>query len=122
MINRALVFYVVLTTGCTPNERPGAQQDLTPPSFKNGTQTDLAKEIEEAHGRRTWSEVRHRWQGQWLRWNVIVHESLCRSEEACNVAAFPIQRPAKESFRSFWYCSPSGATAARVSASASGMV
>jgi hypothetical protein len=95
MINRALVFYVVLTTGCTANERPGDKQDLTPPSLNNGTQQDLVREIDEANARRTWSELRHRWQGQWLRWTVIRHAALCLRADACNVAAFPIQRPAK---------------------------
>src|SRR4051794_32400595 len=93
-INRALAFYIVLT-GCTPTERPTEHVDVTPPALKNGTQQDLAREIDQAKTRGSWSDVRHRWQGQWLRWDVIRQKSLCRSAESCNVAAFPIQRPAK---------------------------
>ena len=93
-MKRALVLCLVIA-GCRADERPGEKADLTPPAFKNGTQLDLAREIDAANARRTWADVRHRWQGQWLRWTVIRQKSLCRSAESCNVAAFPIQRPAK---------------------------
>jgi hypothetical protein len=94
MTMRTLIICIVLS-GCTANERPGEKADLTPPAFKNGTQQDLAREIDQANARGTWAEVRSRWQGQWLRWNVTRQKTLCRTAESCNVAAFPIQRPAK---------------------------
>lgn len=55
---------------------------------------DLARELDDADQRGTWNEVKRRWQGQVLRWTVHRQQILCASAEACNVAAFPIQRPA----------------------------
>lgn len=39
--------------------------------------------------------MKEKWQGQRLRWNVLRHRALCQTEEACNVAPFPVQRPAQ---------------------------
>lgn len=95
-MHRALILVASLITACKREDhRPGAPQDLTPPMLTNATQQDLAKELGEANGRGTWGEVKRRWQGQTLTWKVTRYASLCRSAEACYVAAFPVQRPAK---------------------------
>jgi hypothetical protein len=65
------------------------------PALDHATQTDLARELDDADRRGTWSEVRARWQGQALRWTVTRHRVLCGSADACHVAAFPVQRPAQ---------------------------
>src|SRR5204863_5101063 len=38
----------------------------------------------------TWKETKTKWQGQTVKWQVIRRAALCRSADACNVAAFPI--------------------------------
>jgi len=64
------------------------------PRLAAGTQADLARELDAAEHTGTWSEVRRRWQGQRLRWHATRYSAMCRVEGACNVAVFPIQRPA----------------------------
>lgn len=64
------------------------------PRLERATQADLARELDDADRRGSWAEVKHRWQGQTLRWTVTRQAMLCRTAESCNVAAFPIQRPA----------------------------
>jgi hypothetical protein len=81
---------LVLATACRPDHRPVPQ-----PPAPLGTQADLAREIDDADRRGTWTEVRTRWQGQRVRWTVTRQKSLCTTPERCNVAAFPIQRPAQ---------------------------
>lgn len=66
------------------------------PALVDGSQTALAKELDDAERRGTWTEVRHRWQNQRLHWTVTRQRSLCGAPDACNVAAFPIQRPAQQ--------------------------
>jgi hypothetical protein len=70
---------------------------LTPhkPVLAHSSQSDLAKELDDADRRGTWGDVRYRWQGQQVEWTVTRYPALCRSASACNVAAFPIQRPAQ---------------------------
>jgi len=62
----------------------------------HASQADLAREIAEADQRGTWRDIQHRWKGQLLRWAVTRRRLLCSSAEDCNVAAFPIERPAKQ--------------------------
>jgi hypothetical protein len=64
--------------------------------LEHSTAADLAREIEEADRLGTWRELQHRWQGQTVRWTVTRQRMLCQSADDCNVAAFPIQRPAKQ--------------------------
>ena len=65
------------------------------PVLVSSTQADLAKALDDAERLGTWLDVKSRWQGQRLRWTVTRYPALCRSAESCNVAAFPVQRPAK---------------------------
>ncbi len=87
----------LLAVGCTPSERaPRKERDVAlRPKLTNATQIDLAHEIDQAERRGTWREVKQRWQGQRVTWTVTRHRSLCSSLAACNVAAFPVQRPAQ---------------------------
>jgi hypothetical protein len=75
--------------------------DRTPPAaptaaLARATQADLVRDIADADRLGTWREVQQRWQGQTVRWTVTHRRILCRSADDCNVAAFPIQRPAKQ--------------------------
>ena len=93
--HRMLLSLVLLASACSSEERrvpPPAPAKL--PTLASATQTDLGREIDDADRRGTWIEVKRRWQGQQLRWSVIRQAALCKTEQACNVAAFPIMRPA----------------------------
>jgi hypothetical protein len=74
----------------------GSPSPAQAPALEHATQSDLASEIAEADRLGTWRDIQHRWQGQRLRWTVTRQRLLCSSAEDCNVAAFPIQRPAKQ--------------------------
>ncbi len=91
-MTRIALTLLVLATACRPDHR-AAPEPQKPAAL--GTQTDLAKEIDDADRLGTWIEVTKRWQGQRLRWTVTRQKLLCTSAELCNVAAFPIQRPAQ---------------------------
>jgi len=75
---------------------PPAPATPAPAALEHATQADLAQEIGDAERLGTWREVQHRWQGQTLRWTVTRQRVLCGSADDCNVAAFPVQRPAKQ--------------------------
>lgn len=94
-MHRALLLLSVIAACKSEDHRPGPTQDLTPPALTAATQQDLAMELDLAESRGTWGEVKRRWQGQTLTWKVTRQASLCRSSDACFVAAFPISRPAK---------------------------
>jgi len=89
---------IVLTTAaaCRTEDRtaPAVKKAEPLPRLASATQADLARELDDAERRGSWAEVKHRWQGQTLRWQVTRQRMLCKAAEACNVAAFPIQRPA----------------------------
>src|SRR5512140_10655 len=95
-MNRILPL-VILVAACgksdhgTPTPAPAQKTAL-----EHATQDDLAKEIADAERLGTWHEIEQRWQGQTLRWTVTRQRLLCSSANDCNVAAFPIQRPAKQ--------------------------
>ena len=93
----AVVLILVASSGCGRDEtRKVVKRDVAAkPDLSQATQTDLATEIDQAERRGTWREVRQRWQGQQLHWTVTRHRALCLSATACNVAAFPVQRPAQ---------------------------
>src|SRR5262245_11340267 len=76
--------------------RPSASSPSSLPPLEHSTAADLAREIADADRRGTWRELQHRWQGQTVRWTVTRQRLLCRSADDCNVAAFPIERPAKQ--------------------------
>ena len=64
-------------------------------ALAHSSQSDLAKELDDADRRGTWGDVRYRWQGQHVEWTVTRYRTLCRDATLCHVAAFPIQRPAQ---------------------------
>jgi hypothetical protein len=91
-----LLLVVVGAAACNSEDRrsPPPAKDVSP-ALTKATQADLAAELADADRLGTWSEVRRRWQGQALRWRVTRHAMLCRTADACHVAAFPVERPAK---------------------------
>ena len=89
-----LLLVTILVVGCGRDEARKAPAPAARPVLANATQSDLAREVDQAERRGTWREVRDRWQGQTLHWTVTRYKALCSSASACNVAAFPIQRPA----------------------------
>jgi hypothetical protein len=99
MTNRtwALVLIAFASSGCDGDEpRKILKRDVASrPDLSHATQADLATEIDQAERRGTWREARQRWEGQRLHWTVTRHAALCLSATACNVAAFPVQRPAQ---------------------------
>ena len=93
---RTLVLLTMIA-GCSRTDHrsaPVARDVAKRPVLTATTQADLAHELEQADRRGTWREVKDRWQGQHLRWTVTRQRALCQSASACNVAPFPIQRPA----------------------------
>jgi hypothetical protein len=93
-----LVWLVALVTAChgSADQRAPAPAAGTPrlPVLTKATQQDLAADLDDAAHRGTWSELKRKWQGQLVTWTVTRHRMLCRTADACNVAAFPVQRPA----------------------------
>lgn len=92
---RALLLLVVMLVACHAEDRRSPPVRAVAPSLSAATQHDLARELDAAAENGTWLELRRRWQGQKLRWTVTRQRVLCGSSEQCNVAAFPIQRPAQ---------------------------
>lgn len=96
MTTRILAVILIVVAGCGRDTAPIAKRDVVArPDLSHATQTDLATEIDQAERRGTWREARQRWEGQQLHWTVIRHRALCVAATACNVAAFPVQRPAQ---------------------------
>src|SRR5216110_2412932 len=96
MTTRTLVLLAAIA-GCSrtdPRGAPVARDVAKRPVLTATTQADLAHELEQADRRGTWREVKDRWQGQDLQWTVTRQRALCQSPSACNVAPFPVQRPA----------------------------
>ena len=92
-MQRTLIL-LVAATACGKTDR--APAPAPPPALAHASQADLAREIADADRLGTWSELARRWQGQPVRWTVTRQRVLCRSADDCNVAAFPIQRPAQQ--------------------------
>jgi hypothetical protein len=85
---------ILLTAACGRSDRPAATG--APPPLAATAAADLARDIADADRLATWADVPHRWQGQLVRWTVTYRRALCRSADDCYVAAFPIQRPARQ--------------------------
>lgn len=86
---------VILAAACKGDARTPPRPEA-PPALAHATQADLAHDLAEAERLSTWRDVQRRWQGQILRWTVTRQRALCSAADDCNVAAFPIQRPAKQ--------------------------
>jgi hypothetical protein len=95
-MNRILPLVIVLAACGKSDPRTPPPAQAPAPALEHATQADLAQEIADADRLGTWREVQHHWQGQALRWTVTRQRLLCGSAADCNVAAFPIQRPAKQ--------------------------
>ena len=93
-MNRLLPLVIILAACSAEDRRSPIPAKKAAPSLSAATQADLARELEAADKNGTWFEIKHRWQGQRLRWTVTRQRMLCSSAESCNVAAFPIMRPA----------------------------
>lgn len=85
---------VLLVAACSKDSAPPPPPAR--PALEHAGQADLAHDIADAERLGTWREVQHRWEGQTLRWTVTRQRQLCRSADDCNVAAFPVQRPARQ--------------------------
>jgi len=89
MTNR-IAIVLVLASACS------AQRESKPVAkTSTATQADLARELDEAERRGTQAQLRQHWQGLALHWTVTRQRLLCLSPDACHVAPFAIERPAK---------------------------
>jgi hypothetical protein len=99
-----LLLLSVAVAGCSksaseqaPTPAPTPTPAVAPmPKLDSTLQSALAKDIDQVRQSGKWNELRQRWQGQHVTWDVTRFELLCRSEGRCNVAAFPIEKQAKE--------------------------
>jgi len=87
----SLVAAALAACGQTPPSPPPG-----PAPLAQASSADLAREIADADRLGTWSGLAGRWQGQRVRWTVTRYGVLCASADDCHVAAFPIQRPARQ--------------------------
>ena len=87
---------ILLAAACACGKADHAPAPAAAPPLTRATQADLARDIADAERLGTWSDVSRRWQGQAVRWTVTHRRALCESADDCHVAAFPIQRPARQ--------------------------
>ncbi|MEJ7600664.1 MAG: hypothetical protein WKG01_22350 [Kofleriaceae bacterium] len=96
-MTRALLLIVIAACSAedrrTPPPSPPTQAALAP--LLPSTQQDLARELDDAERRGTFTEVQKRWQGQVVRWEVTRIPQLCATAAECHVVAFPVMRPAQ---------------------------
>jgi hypothetical protein len=100
MHRTALLLAAACACACGKSDRAPSPSSspapAAPPPLAHATQADLARDVADAERLGTWSDVSRRWQGQAVRWTVTHRPALCRSADDCFVAAFPIQRPARQ--------------------------
>jgi hypothetical protein len=89
------ILAVAVVAACSKTPAPEAAPP-EPVKTMAATQADLAKDVEQAMQVGTWTELRRKWTGTKLTWTVTRHAALCNSAARCNVAAFPVERPAKQ--------------------------
>jgi hypothetical protein len=99
-MRNAIVFTLVVVAACRADDRstpPASDTHVQParPALVHADAATLATDIDDAQRLGTWQETQRKWQGQHVAWDVVRYGALCRSAEACNVAAFSIQRGAK---------------------------
>src|SRR4051794_15071401 len=109
MSRLTIVLSFVLATACSREDRRAAPVPAAaPPALAHASQDDLRRELDDANRRGTWRELRTRWQGQTLRWTVTRFRTLCATPDACNVAAFPVNRPAQQGWMPIVDFAPGG--------------
>jgi hypothetical protein len=96
-----LLVLSVVVAGCSKSsseQAPAAAPPAVAPVAKldSTLQGALASDIAQVRQSGKWNELRQRWQGQHVTWDVTRYDRLCRSEARCNVAAFPIEKSAKQ--------------------------
>jgi hypothetical protein len=93
---RTLPLLMLVIAACSKEDRRSAPPEATPVvPLASATQNDLAKDILDAERRGTFTETKKKWRDQPVTWKVERREALCRSEDACNVSAFPVSQGAK---------------------------
>jgi len=94
-MTRTLLLIAALA-GCGKTDPAPPPAPTEPAALVRASAADLAHEIADAARLGTWRDVQHRWQGQHVQWAVTRQRLLCGAADDCNVAAFPIERPAKQ--------------------------
>jgi hypothetical protein len=92
-MTRRIAIVLALVGACHGSE---PKREMKPaPKQSTATQADLARELDEADRRGTQPAFKQHWQGLALHWTVTRQRLLCLSADACHVAPFAIERPAK---------------------------
>jgi hypothetical protein len=91
-----ILILLACACACGKADRAPSPAPAGPPALAHATQADLAHDVADAEQLGTWGDVSRRWQGQTVRWTVTHRRLLCRSADDCLVAAFPVQRPARQ--------------------------
>jgi hypothetical protein len=94
-MHRTLIL-LAAACACGKADRAPSPSPAAPPPLVHATQADLARDVADAEQLGTWADVSRRWQGQTVHWTVTHRRALCGSADDCHVAAFPIQRPARQ--------------------------
>ena len=81
--------------GCKQAEHARPHAQAARRALAHATQADLAHDLDSADRDGTWEAVRTKWRGQHVTWTVTRHPALCAAPDACHVAAFPVERPAR---------------------------
>jgi hypothetical protein len=94
-MTRRIAIVLVLATACRGGNHVGETKQAVKATHSAATQAELARELDDAERRGTQAAVKQRWQGLALHWTVTRQRLLCLTAEACHVAPFAIERPAK---------------------------
>jgi len=96
---RTLPLLMLVIAACSERSAPPKTETTTTPTtgpapLADASAKTLAKDIDDADRLGTWKETKTKWQGQSVKWQVIRRPALCRSADACNVAAFAVTQGA----------------------------